>query len=162
MKSADNAIIGVKDGGVGRHEPWIIENSPQSMKAWAQSLFVTELIYGMLIPTEKTSILLLYIRLFGIRRWFRCTAYGMIAYIWMWGISEFVVALVQCIPVEYQWNKSIDGTCIKQIDYFRWICAPNAIHDVVMLILPVRVVLQLQIPNRQKLALMGVFLIGSM
>lgn len=132
------------------------------MKPWAQSLFITEFVYGLLIPTEKTSILLLYLRLFNIHHWFRYTTYAMIAYIWAWGVSESIVAVAQCKPVAYQWNKQLDGTCIDQLAYFRWVSVPNVIHDLAMLILPVPVVWQLQIPGRQRLALLALFLFGSM
>ena len=132
------------------------------MMAWAQALFVTEFLYGILIPFEKTSILLLYLRLFRVHRWFRYTSYGLIAYIWAWGISESIVAVVQCMPVEFQWNKSIEGTCIDQLAYFRWVSVPNVIHDVVMLIVPVPIVWNLQIGLRQKFALSTIFAIGSL
>ncbi|KAI2640772.1 hypothetical protein GGS26DRAFT_599741 [Hypomontagnella submonticulosa] len=156
-----NVICTVKFGGVGRHEAYVLKFMPEAMISWAQTLFVTELMYGILFPLEKTSILLLYLRFFQIHRWFRFTTYVLIAYIWMWGVSEVLVAIFQCNPVAYQWDRTISGTCIDQLGYYRWVSVPNVVHDVAMLILPAPVVWKLQIGLRQKLALTGVFLIGS-
>ncbi|KAI0404425.1 hypothetical protein F4802DRAFT_227587 [Xylaria palmicola] len=157
-----NAICSVLYGGVGRHEKYVLEYQPQALVAWAQTLFVTELLYGLVFPIEKTTILLLYLRLFRIHRWFRITTYVLIAYIWMWGISEVVVAIAQCTPVAFQWDKKIEGGhCIDQLSYYRWVSVPNIIHDVVMLIMPLPVVWTLKLDIRKKLALTGVFLIGS-
>ncbi|KAK3945719.1 putative integral membrane protein [Diplogelasinospora grovesii] len=157
-----NVILSVTVGGVGRHEAYVLQFEPQALKSWAQTLFVTEFLYGLLIPLEKSSILLLYLRLFAIHRWFRITTYVLLAYIWMWGISESLVAIFQCHPVAYQWDKTIQGgTCIDQLSYYRWVSLPNVIHDIAMLILPMTVTWKLQTGIRQKIALSSVFLIGS-
>lgn len=149
-------------GMVGRHQAYVRKFEPKAMRAWAQTLFVTELIYGIIMALEKTSILLLYLRLFNIHRWFRFTTYALIISIWMWGISESLVAVLQCQPVAFQWNKEINGKCIDQLDYYRYVRVPNVIHDVVMLALPAPVVWKLRITIRQKVALLCVFLFGAL
>ncbi|KAI1166563.1 hypothetical protein F5B18DRAFT_648628 [Nemania serpens] len=156
-----NGICSVLYGGVGRHEAYVLKYQPHALTSWAQTLFVTELLYGLVFPVEKTTILLLYLRLFRVHRWFRTTTYFLIAYIWLWGISEVIVAIAQCRPVSFQWDKTIQGQCIDQLAYYRWVSVPNVIHDVVMLILPLPVVWILKVDLRQKLALSAVFLIGS-
>ncbi|KAI1147214.1 hypothetical protein F4825DRAFT_455722 [Nemania diffusa] len=157
-----NGICSVLYGGVGRHEAYVLKFEPPAFTTWAQTLFVTELLYGLVFPIEKTTILLLYLRLFRVHRWFRVTTYFLIAYIWLWGISEVIVAIAQCQPIAFQWNRKIEGGhCIDQLAYYRWVSVPNVIHDVVMLIMPLPVVWTLKIDFRQKLALTAVFLIGS-
>ncbi|KAH9896197.1 hypothetical protein F4778DRAFT_783479 [Xylariomycetidae sp. FL2044] len=156
-----NVIFSVKSGAVGRHEAYVLQYEPRALISWAKALFITEILYGILIPMEKTSILLLYLRLFYIHRWFRFVTFGMMAYIWIWGICEALVGTFQCTPIEYQWNRQIEGHCFDQLAYFHWHAIPNIIHDVVMLIVPAPVVWKLQITVRQKIALSSVFLIGS-
>lgn len=155
-------IAGVKQGGVGRHQAYVLEHEPEAMSAWAKSLFIAQFFYGILIPLAKSSILLLYLRLFSIHAWFRYTTYGLLAYVWLWGISEALVSIFQCHPVAYQWDKKLNGTCIDQLSYYRWVSLPNVIHDVIMLVLPLPVVWKLQTDARRKIALTVVFLIGSM
>jgi hypothetical protein len=135
---------------------------PEAMVRWTQALLVTECIYGVIFPLEKTSILLLYLDLFRVHRWLRITIYAMIVYIWMWGISIMLVAIFQCNPIPSLWDKTIDGTCIDQLSFYRWLGIPNTIHDISMLIVPAPAVWQLQMPRKQKMAVTGVFLVGSM
>ncbi|KAK3316402.1 hypothetical protein B0H66DRAFT_604697 [Apodospora peruviana] len=162
MGLCTNVILSVKVGGVGRHEEYLKEFEPKTLTSWAQTLFVTELLHAPLIALEKSSILLLYRRLFSIQRWFRVTTLALIVYIWLWALSEWLVAIVQCIPVEYQWNKKIPGGhCINQLAYFRWICLPNMLHDVAVLLIPTPIIWKLQTGLRQKMALSVVFVLGS-
>jgi hypothetical protein len=158
----DLNVSGVIYGGVGMHEPWVRKYKPQAMTVWGQTLFVTELIYGITMALEKTSILLLYLRLFQIDRWFKNATYILIITVWMWGLSESLVAIFQCKPVDYQWNKKIHGTCISQIAYYRWVRVPNIIHDVIMLVLPVPIIWKLKLAFRQRMALSGIFVLGSL
>lgn len=132
------------------------------MVQWAQTLFVTEFIYGIVIATEKTAILILYHRIFQIQRWFRYLVYAMIAYIWAWAISELLVAIFQCHPIAYQWDTTIDGRCINRLAFYRWISIPNLVHDVALLVIPAPMVWKLQISKQQKMALSLVFLLASL
>lgn len=132
------------------------------MSRWAQTLFITEVIYGIVIATEKTAILLLYHRLFQIQKWFRYLIHAMIVYIWAWAASEVLVAIFQCQPITYQWDMTINGTCINRLAFYRWISVPNLIHDVALLVVPAPMVWKLQISKEQKLALSIVFLLASL
>ena len=154
--------LGVRIGGVGRHEAYILEQNPQTIGTWAQTLFVVIVLHAPLMALEKTSILLLYRRIFSIQPWFRVSTTMLIVYIWCWAASEFLVAIFQCQPIAYQWNKQLNGTCIDQLAFFRWISVPNLIHDIAMLVLPLPMIWNLQVGTRQKFALSLVFLIGSL
>lgn len=111
----------------------------------------------------KSSILLLYRRIFGVQQWFRTFTAGMLIYVWLWAISETLVAIIQCIPIEYQWDKTLQGQCINQVTAFRFVGIPNVIHDVVLLALPTPMVWAMQkISRAQKMALTAVFLVGSL
>lgn len=133
------------------------------MPRFAQTLFAMEILYSLAIAIGKTSILLLYRRVFGERRGFRVFLWGMMVFLWMWALTETIIAIVQCTPVAYQWNKSLDGVCIDQLATYRYIPLPNVVHDVVLLALPTPMIWQLQkVSIHQKLALTVVFLIGSL
>lgn len=133
------------------------------MAKFAQTLFGMEILYTLAIAVEKTSILLLYRRIFGDQHWFKVFIWGMLIYIWLWAMSEFVVTLVQCIPLAYLWDKSLDGACIDQLATYRYIPIPNVIHDVILLALPGPMIWQLpKVSSQQKMALTAVFLIGSL
>lgn len=134
-------------GGVGRHEAWVLLHEPEGKteQARAKTLFVTEFIHGLIMAMEKTSILLLYIRIFRVQRWFLYLGWAMIAFVWLWALSELLVATFQCSPIAYQWDTTLDGTCINQIAFYQWISIPNIIHDVALLAIPSPMIWRLQV-----------------
>ncbi|KAF3762720.1 hypothetical protein M406DRAFT_323664 [Cryphonectria parasitica EP155] len=155
-------LLCASHGDAGRHEAWILLNEPTAFVRFAQTLFAMEILYSMAIAIMKTSILLLYRRIFGVERWFRHFTWGLIVYVWLWALSETIVAIVQCTPVAYQWDKTLNGVCIDQLATYRFIPLPNVLHDVVLLALPTPMIWALQKVSRaQKIALTVVFLIGS-
>lgn len=55
----------------------------------------------------KTSLILLYYRIFGVIRWFR----WLLAAAWIicfhYFIVDFFVAIFECKPIEFYWNMNI-------------------------------------------------------
>lgn len=160
-------LQGVKYGYVGRHLEWVEANVPTGLIAWAQTLFVMQLLFGFQVALTKTSILLLYRRIFQVHKWFRYLIYGLIAYIWAWAIGETLTSLLQCRPLSYVWYQydpalHHTGTCIDLLAYYRWIGPPNSIHDLAMVVIPAAMVWTIKTSTHQKIALTGVFLLGSL
>lgn len=154
---------GAKLGDAGRHELWVLKNESKAMESFAQSLFAMEILYCLVIGIGKTSILLLYRRIFGIQRWSRVFIWGMIVFLWMWVAAGLVTTLVQCVPLAYQWDKSLKGKCVDQVVVYRLMPLPNVVHDLVLLALPTPMVWRMQkLSVWQKTALTAVFLIGSL
>ncbi len=73
----------------------------------------------------------------------------------------FVVAF-QCHPIELNWDKSIQGTCINQWVFFVIGSTPNVITDFAILIIPLPAVWALNMRTAQRLSIMGIFLLGSL
>lgn len=73
-----------------------------------------------------------------------------------------LVVVFQCHPIEFNWNRSIPGTCINQLLFFAIGSAPNVITDFAILILPLPAVWALNMRRAQKLSIMGIFLLGSL
>lgn len=120
-----------------------------------------QIFYFASVIAIKTSLILLYYRLFGVTRWFRWE----LAFAWVVVILCFIVdvlvAIFECKPVSYFWDKSIPGgTCINQDQFFRWNGAANLLIDFMILTLTVPVVWHLKLKTRQKLSLAVIFLLG--
>ncbi|OJJ64357.1 hypothetical protein ASPSYDRAFT_84371 [Aspergillus sydowii CBS 593.65] len=117
-------------------------------------------IYQASLITTKGSILLQYKRVFSTPR-MRLTCYCLIGFLGIWGTWTFVSAWLNCVPVAKFWDDSIDGHCLdKKALWF----SNSGIHiftDIVLLVFPMPVLKSLQLPRRQKLALMGVFALGA-
>lgn len=78
----------------------------------------------------------------------------------LWLASAFVITF-QCAPVAYAWDKGIEGgTCINQLDFFRYVAVPNILTDVCMLVLPLPEIWNLQLSRLQKVGLTAIFLSG--
>lgn len=155
-------LKGVKLGDVGRHLEWVLANEPDAMVRWAQCLFVMQCLFGTQIAMTKTSILLLYHRIFQIHKWFRYLMYALIAYIWIWALCVLFLAVFQCHPVALQWDQSLEGTCIDRVAYYRAIGPPNTVHDVVMVVVPAVMIWKTQTSKHQKIALSTIFLLASL
>lgn len=69
-------------------------------------------------------------------------------------------AWLNCMPVARFWDDSIEGYCLnKKALWF----SNSAIHiftDILIMVYPMPVLNKLQLPRRQKIALIGIFLLG--
>lgn len=119
-----------------------------------------EIIYGFAIAFAKCSILLLYYRIFISSR-FRVAIYVLAFIVISWGLSDVFVAIFQCSPVRFAWDKAIQGSCINQLAFYRWISMPNIVTDIVMLSLPMPMVWKLHCSVAQRVGLSAIFLMGS-
>jgi hypothetical protein len=110
----------------------------------------------------KSSLLLLYQRIFGVVSWFRWvlrfTGFLVTAY---W-IACSIVAIWGCSPVSYFWNMKQPGSCINETNFFRWNGIANIILDFLVLCVPFPMLWYLKASLRQKLVLSGIFLLGGL
>ena len=78
-------------------------------------------------------------------------------------VSTSLVGIFACHPIRYSWNKSLDGKCVSIIPWWFSYAALNISTDVIILALPMPLIKGLiQITKRQKMVLMGVFLLGAL
>ena len=111
----------------------------------------------------KSSILLLYMRLFSQSKTFKAFAWANLAYTIAWGISTWIVNLTVCTPVAYYYDKTIPGGHCKNQAVSGTINAVLSLAgDICILALPLPMISQLQINHRRKVALAGIFLLGSL
>lgn len=153
-----STLIAVKYG-LGRHADTLSQNQIANE---ARAFLATEILWVAPIPMIKISILLLYMRIFGRLRYFKVIAYIIGIFSICWAIMAIMVASLQCRPIQYIWDKSIEGTCIDTTLFFKLGSAPNVLTDFVLLVLPLPAVWSLQTTTAQKLSLTATFLLGSL
>lgn len=73
-----------------------------------------------------------------------------------------VSGYLNCIPVAKFWDRSIPGHCLSFEALWFFNAAMNLITDMVLLVLPMPVLNSLQLPRKQRIALMAVFAIGGL
>lgn len=140
----------------------IHQSFPRQQLIYSVQIFLgVQIFYFALAVAIKTSLILLYYRLFSTTRWFRWE----LAFAWVLVVLYFIVnvlvAIFECKPVSYLWDKSVaGGTCINQNQFFRWNGVANLLIDFMILTLTMPVVWHLKLKSRQKLSLTMVFLLG--
>ncbi|KUJ18951.1 uncharacterized protein LY89DRAFT_667995 [Mollisia scopiformis] len=146
--------------GFGKH---VADVSKADLRKFNISLFVLQRGNPPCLLCVKTSILLLYSRLFPTRT-FKRVAFGVWLFTLGWAVAAFFSNLLQCLPVAFFWDKTIPGGK----------CLPNAlinigmtngvlsfVGDLIILSLPIPMIWKLQINARRKAALSGMFLLGG-
>lgn len=128
-----------------------------------QGLYANEILdFPFTVTPAKISILVFYLRIFTTRS-FKIMAYIVGAIVLGHGLGILFAAIFQCWPIAYVWDKTIEGgSCFNQLAFYRYVSPPNILTDVLILIMPLPYVWKLHTRKGQKLALTGVFLLGSL
>ena len=108
----------------------------------------------------KVSVLLLYQRIFSLNiRWFRFLFYLALALVISNGVVLFVRALTQCVPRPLSSTWTHPGSCSTSTDA-TIMGAANAVIDLVILILPMRMTWTLQMKLKRKIGVCMIFGLG--
>ncbi|KAK5164744.1 uncharacterized protein LTR77_009407 [Saxophila tyrrhenica] len=100
------------------------------------------------------------VRSYGMK--FRTLVRVMLSVVVLSFVSTSIVGIFACHPVRYAWNRSIDGGCVETTPWWFSYAAINISTDVAILALPIPLINGLmRITKRQKMVLMGVFLLGA-
>ena len=92
----------------------------------------------------------------------RIACYALIVAVLAYLVYTVVTTFLICLPAEFFWNKTIEGSCLNFLALWFVNAALNIITDIAILVVPLRVVVAIQLPRRQKLWLIGVFALGGM
>ncbi|WDK13102.1 integral membrane protein [Colletotrichum graminicola] len=155
-------IVMVKVGGVGRHVEYLEEFHPELLAGWAKSLLAFELIYFTSVALPKMSIVCLFLRVFNWKGAMRTAAYVILAALAATSVSFVVTACFQCQPIAYWWDRTIPGgKCIDVQAFFHGQAIPGFLLDFIIMALPLQTIWALKLPLHKRLALVGIFMVGS-
>ncbi|KAL7943616.1 putative PTH11-typeG-protein-coupled receptor [Trichoderma barbatum] len=143
--------------GMGRHFMYIEkQNKYETLKY----LYMSQVTYKAAINLTKCSILLLYLRLFIIVGWIRWACWVVLTCVVIYCVSSMIATIFQCNPIVKAFDKSLPGTCIDLAKFWFANAGFSIATDIIILLLPMPLVYQLEVPRAQKIALMAVFAIG--
>lgn len=152
----------VRTAGTGRHIAFNIQRDPDSFAKHFKGIIANQLLHPAAVAFPKLVVVILYLRIFT-NKLERRIGWGLIAVIIATFISFFVAAGAQCTPFAYNWDKSIPGgRCFNTVAFVYSSSVPNIVTDLVVLLLPIRTVLNLKVSTVRKIGLMLIFLTGSM
>lgn len=144
--------------GFGQH---IYNLSPENKLIALKLFFVAQIFYKLTMNLTKISILLLYMRIFAVFTWFRWIVRVLIVTVTAYMIAAFFASVFQCTPVERAWDKTVPGTCISIEKNWYANAGFSIATDTIILLLPIQPILSLKLPIGEKVAVMGVFILGA-
>lgn len=127
-----------------------------------QSLWVTQRLQPLSLFFVKTSIIMFYVRIFPTRG-IRIAGWAIWIYTLLWAVSISFATLFECKPVQYFWDKTIEGgSCVANplITIGLTSGVLSCVGDIFIFGMPIPVVLRLNINTRKKIALGAIFMVG--
>ncbi|KAJ5523591.1 hypothetical protein N7513_013135 [Penicillium frequentans] len=107
----------------------------------------------------KVSVILLYRRIFRMPI-FQRICLGYIVVIIAWTIAFFFACLFQCTPVTPFVEGFYGNKCTNVLVLYNTVSGTDVALDVLIIILPIQPVLSIKMSLRQRLAVLGMFLLG--
>ncbi|PQE06685.1 integral membrane protein [Rutstroemia sp. NJR-2017a BBW] len=124
--------------------------------------FVATVLYFTITAATKLSILFMYNRLFSISKTFRYQVIAAGALVLIFWVGCTVANLLNCRPLEWTWrNSRADPRYCFNYNIF-WMASGvvEAFLDVLIIVIPVRLIFGLHLTLARKIALTAVFLLG--
>lgn len=147
--------------GFGRHQAVTLATHPERLETFFFNLFIILLFYNIGLAIFKYSFLALYIRLFRVSVRLRYSCYVLGVLITMWWIATFFAILFRCSPVRGSWDPT-HAKCIPLNTIFLGQAIPTIIFDIIILLLPVKLVLGIQMPRPAKVGVLVTFVLGGL
>ncbi|KAF6805343.1 integral membrane protein [Colletotrichum musicola] len=122
----------------------------------------TTMTYSLTVILAKLSLLFLYLRLSPDRS-FRIIVMSLIGIVIAYSVSYQLLSLFGCRPVYASWDAEAlkTATCVDKETVYMVLSIANIIMDVVILVLPMRIVIPLQMARRQKASVILLFATGA-
>lgn len=139
----------------------MISTSNTCLLTRSQLYYISQILYAVLQALAKLSILFLYMRIFMTKKFRMFTKF---AIAWMGcHIIAFVLAVsLQCIPVVSVWDVTVQGKCIDSQAFVYATAAIAIFEDLVIVIMPIFELKDLNLDLKRKIALMLIFMLGSL
>lgn len=118
------------------------------------------MLYYITVGTTKIAVLILYLRIIP-NRTYRYIIYGLMSFVVLTVFASVVANIFQCTPISYDWNKAQSGHCINQVALYFSNAGLDIFQDICIYLLPIRALARLQLPSKQRIALIAIFVVGG-
>jgi hypothetical protein len=133
----------------------------QGLLALEKYEWIYEIFYLACNVSTKTSVLLLYYRIFP-QDWLRKTIYFGCVYMVLHGLAFLFAILFQCKPFALVYDKSRNGTCLDIHSVVFYGSILSLIEDIVAISLPIPSILKLHLPFKKKAQVVLIMSVGLM
>ncbi|KAF2016638.1 hypothetical protein BU24DRAFT_492692 [Aaosphaeria arxii CBS 175.79] len=124
-------------------------------------LYFSILTYTASLTFTKLSILLQYRRIFAVQK-MRLPIYIAMGICAAYGITSVFTGIFDCVPVDAFWDltKKPTARCVNETTLWYSNAGLNIATDLLVAILPIKAIWDLQLPKKQKIALVFILTIG--
>lgn len=131
------------------------------MTNFVQYNYANQLLYNPILSLVKLSVILFMLRLNGQKRSIRIFAWAIFAVTLILMVAIIIVVIFQCSPIPFVYDTTIKGGhCIQQGAFYVATASITILTDILVLILPTWITIGLQMPVRQKAAVIGLLSLG--
>jgi hypothetical protein len=109
------------------------------------------------------ALLMLYYRLlFTFRPW-KITIYITAVVIISYSLALMLATIFACSPLEKNWDVTVTtGTCVNRQGIYLAVALANTLSDIVLIMIPIRIVRGLRLPLAQKIGIAILFGLGCL
>ncbi|QSZ31556.1 hypothetical protein DSL72_001123 [Monilinia vaccinii-corymbosi] len=156
------SLAAIFEGGIGYHANQL---SAEQTTLSLILILIIQFVYAVGQGLVKSSICLLLMRIFSTKR-FRIAASIVMGLCIAWSMMTILIAFLICRPLDYNWNLKPPGNnCGNQTLAYASVGVVDILTDTCILILPIPMVWNLQMPKLSKALLLcmlgfGVFTIS--
>ncbi|KAB8288831.1 hypothetical protein EYC80_010733 [Monilinia laxa] len=144
------SFAAIFEGGIGYHANQL---SAEQTKLSLILILIIQFVYAVGQGLVKSSICLLLIRIFSTRR-FRIAASIIMGLCIAWSLMTILIAFLICRPLDYNWNLKPPGNhCGDQNLAYGSVGVVDIFTDTCILILPIPMIWNLQMPKLNKVLL---------
>jgi len=153
--------VSIPKAGIGYHLPVVLEEDPAKFEYWNFSIFILDWFYVPNTTLSRLSVCCLYLRIFN-KTWPKIFCWIIIVGLCSFCIAMLTTALVECFPLQYAWDKTIEGgVCFDTQAWYKYSNIPNVLLDVAILFLPMETIWTLKASMMKRLGIAFVCLTGS-
>ncbi|KAF1844422.1 uncharacterized protein K460DRAFT_163848 [Cucurbitaria berberidis CBS 394.84] len=151
-------IVGAKEFKLGFSGMSI---TPEEMASNLKLILAVVVVYKMIMTLIKISILMIYLRL-AVSRTFAHLCKATICLLAAYQLVVIIVVPAQCTPLHKLWDFTgqVPGHCINANAFYHATSAFHIAMDIWILVLPLRLILRIPRPPREKIALFVIFGLG--
>ncbi|OTB12139.1 hypothetical protein K445DRAFT_321399 [Daldinia sp. EC12] len=120
--------------------------------------FCMQVIYVTLLASVKASMLCFFLRVFT-TPFMQRAAIICLAFVGAWLVSYLAACIFLCNPVSAQWTAQ--GTCGAYIPMIQSLIVTNAVGDIVIMALPMKIIWSLQTRTTDKIGITSCFALGT-
>ena len=136
-------------------------SSSTGLLTYVKDVVAAEVFYNITIATIKSSILCLYHRIFPLR-WLQNLSIGIGSFIIAYSVAFIFIDVFQCVPLSTLWDAKTQGTCVDLDAAIISSGVLNVLTDFIILCLPLKPLLRLQVSPVKKRQLVVTFTIGGL